>query len=205
MIEDLKDPWSNCYIGVTNDLCRRWAYHSKSIYTVGNFIRSKQLTKDQNMIIIASGSEEECFELEASLRPLPFIGLNEASGGRGGDTGSYTTERNQTISSKLKGRKIEWAEKISKTRKIKAVAVGKGNPNAKVWRLLKPCGTEVLVEGSFSDFCSQQNIMGNVMIKYMGTAVPPPSFGGYGGFRPKSTEHELRRQNTTGWLLVSKE
>ena len=202
---DLKDPWLGCYVGVTKDLKKRWLLHTKSKYTVGNFIRSNLLTFEQNVIIIASGSEDECFEIEESLRPLPFIGLNEAPGGRGGNTGAYTDDRNKKISLKMRGRQITWADKVSQTRKSKAVSAGKNNPNAKVWKILDPHNTEHIVEGSFVAFCKQHNIMGNVMMKHLGIRVPAPSFDGYGGFRPKSDDHALLRQNTTGWMILKKE
>ena len=202
---DLVEPWLGCYVGVTNDLQRRWSGHSKSTYTVGNFIRFNKLTYKENMVIIASGTEEDCFEIEASLRPLPFIGLNEASGGRGGNIGDYTDVRNKKISIAMKNRHITWNDKISQTRKSKGLSIGVNNPNSKVWKILDPHGVQYTISGSFGDFCKQHNIMGNVMVKYLGQAVPPPSIGGYGGFRPKSRDHAVLRENTIGWMILEKE
>lgn len=204
LIETLKFPWNNCYIGVTNNVERRWKRHAKSKYTVGNFIKSNNLSAEKNMIIIASGTEDYCFELESLLRPSPNTGLNEASGGKGGFT-SYSEVRNKKISKALKGRKCEWGHKISFTKKTSGIACGKNNPKAKIWKISDPFGKEIIIEGSFLNFCKENNIMGNVMIKHIGKKVPAPTMNSYGGFRSINDVQKQRRENTIGWSIISSE
>lgn len=204
LTENLKFPWDNCYIGVTNNIEKRWKRHATSKYTVGDFIRKNNLTLEKNMVIIVRGLDDYCFKLESLLRPLSNTGLNEAAGGKGGFT-SYTEVRNKKISKALKGRKCDWGYKSSATKKASGVAKGKNNSQAKKWKILDPLGNETIIEGSFLGFCKENNIMGNVMVKHIGKSVPAPATNGYGGFRPINDEQKQRRENTIGWTIISSE
>jgi len=73
------------YIGVTKKPEKRWKQHCKSMYTIGKTIRRNDWNYEAHFKIIFEGNKEECFKYEKHLRPENFIGLNEASGGLGGD------------------------------------------------------------------------------------------------------------------------
>lgn len=197
--QDLEYPYSSCYVGVTNDLKRRWKYHSKSPYTVGCFIRENNLTYEINMKVIHMGTEQECFDVEATLRPRPMMGLNEAAGGCGGHT-SYSTARNAKISAKLAGRDITWASKISEARLQAGTGRGSANGRARKWKLISPAGEEYNNHGSIQETCKSMSLLWSTLNKYKGSTVPPIQTG-YGGFRPLNDEHLALRQNTTGWSL----
>ena len=201
--DHLKEPWDNCYIGVTNNLNNRWLGHLKSKYTVGKTIRLYNLNQEENMTVIFSGTDKECFNLENILRPSYYMGLNEAIGGRGGAVCTSYEEHGKKLSKIFKGRIITWGDKISQT-KQKNLPIGKKNPNAKKWILLNTLGEKIIIEGSFFNYCKNNNISASVLIKYIGQKVPDPIKNGYGGFRPKKKEHAITRENTTGWMLISK-
>jgi predicted GIY-YIG superfamily endonuclease len=194
--ENLTPPYHNCYVGVTNDMDRRWKYHYNSKYSVGTYIRSHNLSRD-NMISIFSGTEEECFDKEYELRPYQYIGLNEAAGGHGGST-TYTKERNEKISAALTGRKITWADKIVASR---GSYKGSKNPSAKGWELLDPEGRKHEIYGNLQEFCDQNDLLLSSLTYYKGKRVPPIQSGGYGGYRAKNEESKRKRENTAGWLL----
>lgn len=200
MKEDLVKPYDSCYIGVTNNLLARFNSHKKSKYTIGRYIRKYNLTFE-NMIVIFSGSEKECFERENKYRPLPLMGLNEASGGHGGYT-SYTLERNRKISSSLEGRDITWNDKISATKKKLKQSVGEKNGNASTWKAYSPNGNEYIIHGTLDLFCKEHNLLSRTFRYYIDNVVPPPSFNGYGGFRAKNDKQKILRLNTTGWKLT---
>lgn len=201
--KDLKDtsPYLNCYVGVTNDPKRRWKVHCNSQFTVGQFIRNNSLTYESNMDVIFMGSEEECFEIERSLRPFPMMGLNEAVGGGGGFT-KYTPERGKKISSKLAGKvkSLDHKAKISSTRILNGASKGSSNGKAKKWKLISPDGIEYNNCGSVQDLCRDHKLLWSCLNKYKGRQVPPIVHG-YGGFRPINDEHLVLRQNSTGWAL----
>lgn len=199
-IKDLTPPYSNCYIGVTNLLEKRWKYHSKSRYTVGKYIRSHELTFETNMIVIHIGSSEECFRIENEMRPFPFIGLNEAAGGHGGFT-SYSEKRNKLVSEKLKNRNISWADKVSKTRIEKGLARGINNPKAKMWELTTPKGDVIMCQGNLQSICDENMILLSCLKRYLGHAVPNIDTNGYGGYRAKNAISKQRRINSVGWKL----
>lgn len=196
--EDLIPPYDKCYIGVTNKPERRWKVHCKSEYTVGKFIRKNSLTYENNMIIIFYGTSDECFAKELELRPLEFMGLNEASGGHGGKT-VYTNGRNEKISKALKGRKVTWMSKVVESR---GSYVGCKNPRAKKWLIINPAGKEYIIHGNLQKFCENNNILNTVLYNNKGSVVPSPNYGGYGGYRPKSEDLKLKRENTSGWMLI---
>lgn len=198
--EDLISPYSNCYIGVTNFLEKRWKYHSKSRYTVGKYIREYGLTFETNMIVIHMGSSEECFKIENEMRPLPFIGLNEAAGGHGGST-VYSDVRNKLVSEKLKNRDILWADKISKTRIERSVAKGIKNPRAKIWELTSPDGNVIICQGNLQSVCDKNMILLSCLKRYLGSVVPDIDTNGYGGYRAKNEISKQLRLNSVGWKL----
>ena len=199
--KNIKEPYDECYIGVTNDPERRWIAHTKSKYTVGKFIRDHHLTFEQNFVIIYSGTEEECFEMEVKYRPFPLMGLNESNGGRGGHT-SYSQERNKKLSKSLKNRNMTWGNKVSKTRVEKKIAAGKNNPNAKEWKLEDPLGNQYSVKGEFDKFCKENNLLLSCLRYYRGQRVPPLS-NTYGGYREKVKGTKELRENTTDWILLN--
>lgn len=198
----LLPPYEYCYVGVTNNLDRRWINHTTSSYTVGKFIRKHNLVKDKNMIVIFEGDEEKCFDLEAEYRPLPMIGLNEASGGRGGYT-SYSEQRNNKISNSHKGKKKP-ADQVEKMRAtiLKNGRAGAKNGRAKKWTLISPSKEIYDIEGDLSETCRKYNILESTMRYYKNEVVPTPNNNGYGGYRAKSKESFEMRINTTGWSLM---
>lgn len=196
--EDMVEPYTKCYIGVTKDLIRRWNSHKKSNYTVGEYIRTHNLTQD-NMSVIFHGTEEECFNMENKLRPYPLMGLNEAVGGGGGFT-SYTLERNEKISKAMKNRNMTWGDKVSISRKEKKIAAGSNNVRAKRWKLTDPIGNVYIVDGNLNKFCEDNKILAACLRTNLGTIIPPIKVG-YGGFRALSDEHRHLRENTSGWSL----
>lgn len=195
--EDLVEPYTNCYIGVTNDKNRRWKNHLASKYTVGNFIRDNKLSPS-NMITIYEGDEEACYELEQKFRPFPFMGLNESTGGRGGKT-TYTQSRNKKISEALSGKKKSEAHinSISDAKKQKGSSKGKKNPNAKKWHLTSPDNNVYYIHGNLNIICESLDVLENVLRKNLGHVVPKVS----AKFRPKDIAHMEKRMNTTGWKL----
>lgn len=211
MKEDLKEPYHNCYVGVTKNCNGRWNRHKKSKYNVGKFIRFFDLSFYENMVVIFEGSKYECFELEKKLRPRPFIGLNEASGGHGGDTGNYkappksayTAERARKISESLCGRKKteEHSENISKSLMSNGTRKGNKNPRAKKWTLISPNGVIHSIHGNLSETCKSLNLLESTLRYNKNTVVPEPVSNSYGGFRAKNEKSKELRMNTIGWVL----
>jgi hypothetical protein len=197
---DLIYPYKNCYVGVTKDLKERWKSHTKSKYTVGNFIRTYDLSIEDNMIVLYEGSSEECFDIEEKYRPLPFMGLNEASGGCGGYT-SYSQERNVKISKANKGR-IKTSEEIEKMSKSKkGQHSGAKNPMSKKWMIKDPYENVYIIEGTLATFCNDNNILESCLRQYKNKIVPKPNYNGYGGYRIKNSTSKNLRENTIGWSL----
>lgn len=197
--EDLVSPYNNCYIGVTHRIEKRWTEHSKSKFTVGNYIRKHSLTFEENMIILFFGSSQECYSKEIEYRPYPFMGLNESIGGVGGYKIPHTQETKDKISKAHKGRKTPWMYKVVENRRSYD---GQGNPNAKKWLITSPKNDKYIIEGSFINFCEENKIMHTVLRKYINTIVPPLNEkNGRGGFRPKDDNAKYLRDNTSGWQL----
>lgn len=198
--KDLVPPYQNCYIGVTNDIERRWYGHSKSKYTVGKFIRKNKLTFSENMIIIHRGSDIDCFALEERYRPYIFMGLNEAEGGRGGHT-KYSKERNAKISKSLKG-KAKSKEHIKKIIESRGNYSGSKNPNSKKWILISPENVKHTIEGNLSEFCATHKLLESCLRRNEGNIVNKPNYSGYGGYRAKNSHSKILRENTIGWTLL---
>jgi hypothetical protein len=193
------------YIGVTNDINRRWKTHEKSYYTIGKHIRMMGWTIS-NMKIIFSGDEQSCYDLEIKLRPVPNIGLNESAGGQGGNKYSGLSEefkikRNQKISEKLKNRNHTWGSKVSETRKLQGLAKGLKNNRAKKWKLIDPNGQEYHVDGDLENFCKNKQILRSCLRRYINKTVPPIQKNGFGGYREKNELSKKLREHTTGWTL----
>ena len=198
-IENLIPPYDACYIGVTNNLSRRWSVHQKSKYTISRYIRDNLLTFKLNMIILFEGSEDECFDMEAAYRPIPYMGLNEASGGHGGHT-KYTEDRNKKISQKHKGR-IKTTEHIQKIMSSRKKYNGADNPNSKTWQLQDPEGRIHTITGNLSSFCEKESLLESCLRRYKGHVIPKPNYSGFGGYRVKNEKSKFLRENTTGWSL----
>lgn len=79
------DDLNDGYIGVTKRPQKRWEEHSSSDSMIGRTIRLCSWNFTDNFKVIFEGSREECFAYERRLRPIPYVGLNEAAGGNGGD------------------------------------------------------------------------------------------------------------------------
>lgn len=197
--EELIPPYKNCYIGVTDDLDRRWDYHVRSEYTVGKYIRKHNL-KRENMISIFETDKDECFEIEKMLRYKPSMGLNEATGGKGGYT-SYTKERNEKISKAHKGKTLgeNHKKKISIAKKGKSA--GKKNNRAKKWILTSPSGVVYNIHGNLHEVCESLNLLTATLRYYVNSAVPEVASVKIGGFREKNEKSKDLRMNTTGWSL----
>jgi len=190
--------YSECYIGVTNNLSNRWKNgHSKSKYLVAKAIHENSWKFETHMIVIFSGESKECFELESKLRPLPFMGLNEATGGKGGHT-RYTVERNLKISNALKGVPKLYGDKISATKQKNQSAKGAKNSRAIKWILKNPNGAEHHLHGDLFKFCEENKLSANTLRKYLNTFVPDISskYRDYGNLEVRQI-----RNNTTGWAL----
>jgi hypothetical protein len=200
--KDLRQPYGKCYIGVTNDVSKRWVGHTRSKYTVARAIDKNEWTFDTNMKVIYSGDEESCYNLEKEYRPYPNMGLNEAVGGNGGYT-SYTEERATKISQKLTGKpkSDEHKAAISKSRLENGSAKGSNNGNAKTWTLVSPDGDIIECKGSYGKMCDEHGLLGSSLKHYRGKQVPEVTKGAYGGYRAKSDQSAERRSNTSGWML----
>lgn len=195
--QDLSTNLFACYVGVTNNPPRRWSGHCRSPYTVGEAIRQNQWTFDKNFKILFVGDQDECFMKEEELRPFPFMGLNEAPGGRGGYT-VYSIERNEKISKKLAGHKrsTEHCKKISEAKKV--AHVGPGNPKSKTWILTSPSGIVYTTTGELQRLCDELGLCRPALRSCLGAPVP--------AINVKYTcSDQIKRQmriNTTGWTLT---
>jgi hypothetical protein len=190
--------YSECYIGVTNNLHNRWKNgHIKSKYPVAKAIYENSWQFETNMITIFSGEPKECFDLESKLRPLPLMGLNEASGGRGGHT-KYTPERNKKISNALKGVAKNYGAKISEAMLKNESAKGAKNAKALKWILKNPNGVEYHLHGELFIFCKNNDLSANTLRMYLNQSVPniSPKYRDYGNVQVRQI-----RNNTTGWAL----
>lgn len=190
--------YSNCYIGVTNDLTLRWNSHVKSGYTVSRAINDNGWNRMDNMHLLFRGTDEECFDMESKLRPMPLMGLNEAAGGKGGRT-SYTPERGKKISQALSGKSKseEHRKKISEA-KI-GVYEGGNNPRAVSWVLIDPSGTEYKTRGNLQSFCEELGLCWTALRANVGMVV--------GEISPKFRDNgnpmnRVKRTNTIGWKLI---
>lgn len=217
--EDLHDPYDKCYIGVTSDLNTRWQQHKKSQYRLGEFIRRNDLTQNLNMRVVFEGDETECFMTEELMRPDWNMGLNIAKGGHGGrvcktyESGysfsgqeysrRYTHERNVRISKALESvpKTQSHKEAISKARSNSTATSGKNNGSAKKWRLTSPMGAVYNIHGTLKEECLNMNLLESALKRYIGSVVPEPKYNGFGGYRPKTAESKVMRENTTGWSL----
>lgn len=217
--EDLVEPYENCYIGVSSDPISRWKKHVNSKYEVGHYIRENSLSFSENMKIIFEGCSEECFDLEIKYRPSWNIGLNIAPGGKGGKVLSsydssfcyideqyqkrYNDSRNKAISKALKGKRKseDHKESISKSKKNSGSSAGKNNAMSKQWLLTSPRGIVYSIHGNLVEICENNMILVSALRRYKGSEVPPPNYSGFGGYRPKSEESKIMRENTTGWKL----
>lgn len=190
--------YSTCYIGVTNNPSKRWNAHVKSGYAVSKAINDSGWNFDDNMKVLFSGDAESCFDLESKLRPMPLMGLNEASGGKGGCT-TYTPERAKKISEALSGRvkSEDHKRKISES-KIGAVS-GANNPKAKNWILIDPSGNQYRTCGNLQDYCKQLGLCWAALSRNLGMVV--------GEISPKFRDNgnpmnRVKRTNTIGWKLL---
>jgi len=197
---NLKEPYTNCYIGVTNNPELRFKTHARSSTKVGKYIRENNLNFEENFRVIFEGTSSDCFLIEEEMRPFPNMGLNVATGGCGGYT-NYSDERNSKISDAMKGRTITWGDKVSETKKKNGTHKGCKNPMSKKWYLTSPDGKCYDASGKLAQLCEDLEITPTVLRKNLGKTVEAPKKGGYGGFRPKSEKERKFRMNTTGWKL----
>ncbi|ALP47432.1 SegD homing endonuclease [Vibrio phage phi-ST2] len=96
------------YIGVTIDLKRRFNEHARKDYAIGQAIRKYGITFD-DMQVIASGTEDEMYELESSIVTDEYIlsesNYNIVPGGIGRITGyKHTDESKRKMSEAKKGK-----------------------------------------------------------------------------------------------------
>lgn len=197
---DLKEPYVNCYIGVTNNPELRFKSHARSTSKIGKFIREHDLKFRENFKIIFEGKSDDCFMIEEEMRPFPNMGLNVATGGCGGHT-RYSEERNSKISDAMKGRDVTWGDKVSKTKLENGTHKGRKNPRAKKWYLTSPDGKCYDATGKLAQICEDLGLTMSILRKNLGKTVEPPKMEGYGGFRPKSDDERKIRMNTVGWKL----
>jgi hypothetical protein len=109
-------PKDHGYIGASIDAKRRFKHHQKRRFG----------RRGIKMKILFEGTIEECWSREARLRPYPGIGWNIYNGGR--KSLNASKEFCHWLSHRLKGRKITWGDKISKTLKGR-----KGAPRTEKW------------------------------------------------------------------------
>jgi len=108
------------YVGVSGNFSKRLAAH-KSGY--GNkFVKNNLISNSNSTIIeiIFEGEEQACYDIEFKLRSNTNIGWNISEGGSKPPSPKGNKQRALKASSKLKGRKITWGDKISKARKGKS-------------------------------------------------------------------------------------
>ncbi|MDR3503009.1 MAG: NUMOD3 domain-containing DNA-binding protein [Legionella sp.] len=117
--DDLPPYYLNSYVGVTNNIIARWKRHTKSKYTVGQYIRKMNFSFEKNMKVIFTGSFDECFSLEKKLRPMKNLGLNEAIGGEGGCLQSYSDDKRKAARERVLGSKNPMFNKQHKEESIK--------------------------------------------------------------------------------------
>ena len=125
------------YIGITNNLQRRWRDHREGHSKCAHVNHAIQKYDDIVYSVIEEGSREDMLELESTLRPEERIGWNIAPGGKSGYTGVALSgedhwtygiprpeETRRKISEKLKGNIIseEARLKISKAHKGRVVS-----------------------------------------------------------------------------------
>lgn len=197
--KNLTEPYSDCYIGVTNNIKLRWYHHTRSKYIVGKYIRKHHLQFQEHMKILYSGTENECFRLEETLRPNPYMGLNEAIGGKGGYS-SYSAERNSKISMALTGIVKTVTQRNNISIGKKNTQMGNTNPNAKHWKITSPIGTEFIIDGTLQRFCNEHQLLSSTLRYHTGIVVPDLT-SKRGGYRPKTQQSHKYRINTIGWKL----
>lgn len=151
-------------------------------------------------------AKKECYNMENLLRPIPFMGLNEAVGGNGGYT-SYTKERNEKISKYHTGKpkSEKHRENLSKYRIENKMSVGSKNNKARKWVLIEPDGTMHFIHGTFVQFCEERKLLPSALRYYRNRKVPAMKLNGYGGYRAKTEESLIMRTNTTDWSLFEAE
>lgn len=129
-------------------------------------------------------------------------GYNIAKGGEGGFT-VYNKDRNKKISLKLKGRdNSSWIKKAGETKKINGSHKGIKNIKAKKWALIDPAGNVIHLHGNLEEKINEYNLLSSSLRYYKNETVPPIKYNGYGGFRAKTAESKILRENTSGWSLI---
>lgn len=94
------DDLSKGYIGVTNNMTKRFSSHKKTTRNenVRMYIDKHGLSKEDVKILLY-GSYKFCMMMERKLRPEMYVGLNIAKGGGGGQSGKnhylYNYEANR--------------------------------------------------------------------------------------------------------------
>lgn len=114
------------YVGVTSNLPRRLREHKRN---KDNYNVKKNLNQGAIIEIIASGTKEECYQLEQELRPEPYIGWNIIMGGlisNGFKGRTHSEETKQTLRKLYKGKKRGPLSEETKL-KIKAKRGGKAS------------------------------------------------------------------------------
>lgn len=114
-----KDVSTQGYVGVSTNLNKRVKMHKTGH---GNIIVERCFKKREDIIVavIYEGTEDECYNREKLLRPIPRIGWNIAEGGSKPPSPLGDKERSRKTSESLKGRIITWGDKISENRKGKS-------------------------------------------------------------------------------------
>ncbi len=120
------------------------------------------------------GPRDECFAIEKRLRPLPGMGLNDISGGKGGF--SIAT---------LKGKSLRFEHLHEQ-------------PVVERWQAKDPAGTIYSID-DLGKFCDDNDLRASILWKYMGRKVPK-----FRQFREHQPAADFRRQRdkTTGWTLI---
>lgn len=93
--EHCTDPWRHGYVGVTNNLMRRlkehrkkWPLYERTIdfnskpWLTSRFRNDYLRWRHFDHRVLFNGPEDECYALEARMRPRDFIGWNNNPGGR---------------------------------------------------------------------------------------------------------------------------
>ena len=108
------DPKKEGYIGVTNkSLEERFEFHSKYVKKRSHVNKAIDKYDDIDIVLLHTGTDEECLQMEHDLRPRENIGWNIAKGG--GVPPMMNKKTAAKISQTLKGRKRS-PESIKKQR-----------------------------------------------------------------------------------------
>ncbi|AIM51268.1 putative homing endonuclease [Lelliottia phage phD2B] len=129
------------YVGVTGDIAARMRSHK----------HSGMLNSGREFVLIHSGSQEECYAIEAKLRPEENMGWNK---GRGGYRRAGNIKTGERISIDTE---IKQGQHLSRATEFKKGTTPHNKGNGKDYIFTSPTGEEYLVT-CITDFCIAHNL-----------------------------------------------